>query len=51
MPYGPKGAIVGAGTLAATGFAVASWVIGAVTLLFLGFAVVQLARRAGDLRP
>lgn len=51
MPYGAKGAVGGTGALAATGFAMAGWVIWAVTLIFLGMALVQLVRPRPALRP
>jgi amino acid transporter len=51
MPYGPKASIGTAGIVAATGFSVAGWLVGAVTLLFVGIALVQLARRGRALRP
>jgi hypothetical protein len=51
MPYGPKAAVGGTGLLAATGFAVAGWVVGAITLILLGIALLQLARPAPSQRP
>jgi hypothetical protein len=51
MPYGAKGALGGTGALAATGFGVASWVVGAITLLMLGIALLQLCRRSPAVRP
>lgn len=52
MPYGAKGAVAGSsGALAATGFALAGWVVGAVTLVLLGIAVLQLVRPAAADRP
>jgi len=50
MNYGSTATNIGAPALAATGFAFAGWLIGAVTLLLLGFALMQLARRS-PLRP
>ena len=50
MPYG-TGSTLASGTLAATGFALAGWLVGAVTLLLLGIACMQLARRSPALRP
>jgi hypothetical protein len=52
MPYGAKGAVVGSsGALATTGFAIAGWVVGAITLILLGIAVLQLVRPAAAHRP
>jgi hypothetical protein len=51
MPYGAKGAVGGTAALAATGFGMAGWLIGAVTLIFLGIALIQLVRPAPALRP
>lgn len=51
MPYGAKGAVGGTAALAATGFGVAAWLIGAVTMLLLGIAIIQLVRPAPALRP
>ncbi len=52
MPYGAKGALAGSsGALATAGFAMAGWVVGAVTMILLGIAVLQLVRRAGADRP
>lgn len=51
MPYGAKGAVGGTAALAATGFGVAGWLIGAITMLLLGIAIVQLVRPAPALRP
>lgn len=51
MPYGARGAVGGTAALAATGFGVAGWVIGAITLLLLGIAIVQLVRPSPALRP
>lgn len=50
MPYGAKGA-VGSGALAATGFSMGGWLVGAITLIFLGMALLQLVRRGPALRP
>lgn len=52
MPYGARGAVVGSGgALAATGFALTSWVIGAITMVLLGIAILQLVRRSPAVRP
>ena len=52
MPYGARGAVVGSGgALAATGFAVTGWVIGAITLILVGVALLQLMRRSPAVRP
>lgn len=51
MPYGARGAIGGTGVLAATGFALASWVVGAITLILVGIALVMLMRRSPSVRP
>lgn len=52
MPYGAKGAVVGSsGALAATGFALTGWVIGAITMILLGIALLQLFRPAPADRP
>lgn len=51
MPYGAKGAVGASGALAATGFAVAGWVIGTITLIMVGIAILQLCRRSPALRP
>ena len=51
MPYGPKGAAAGTGILAATGFSVAGWVLGAITLVLVGLALLQLARPGPSTRP
>ncbi|MEY2397347.1 MAG: hypothetical protein QOJ00_521 [Actinomycetota bacterium] len=50
MTYGSAGQLAGTG-LAATGFALGGWLVGAVTLLLLGIACMQLARRSPALRP
>ena len=50
MPYSPKAAMSGT-ALAFTGFALAGWVVGAVTLLFIGIALLQLAKRSPVARP
>lgn len=53
MNYGSttSSANLAGGALAATGFAVAGWLVGAVTLVLLGFAFIQLSRRSPKLRP
>ncbi|MEY2468931.1 MAG: hypothetical protein QOF21_1629 [Actinomycetota bacterium] len=51
MNYGSSAANIGAPALAATGFAFAGWLVGAVTLVLLGFVLMQLARRSPSLRP
>ena len=50
MPYGSKGAI-GVSGLAYTGFAVAGWLVGAITLILMGVALLMLARRSPATRP
>ncbi|MHB8465113.1 MAG: hypothetical protein ACYDH6_09075 [Acidimicrobiales bacterium] len=49
MPYGTKTALPGA--LALTGFALGSWVIAAVTLLFIGITILHLVRQTPAMRP
>jgi hypothetical protein len=49
--YGPTSAAAGTGVLAATGFSVASWILGAITLLLVGIALLQLARPGASQRP
>ncbi len=51
MPYGSAGAVAGTGALAATGFALGGWLVGAVTILLLGIALVQLVRPSPADRP
>jgi amino acid transporter len=50
MPYGSKTAMGGT-ALAFTGFSAAGWIVGAITMIFLGIALVQLARRSPAMRP
>ena len=50
MNYGSASS-VSSTALAATGFALAGWLVGAITLLLLGFVCLQLARRSPSLRP
>lgn len=49
--YGSNGAVVGGTGLAATGMAITGWVIGAITLVLLGIAILQLVRPAPSYRP
>ena len=42
---------LGAGTLAATGYNSLALALGAVTLMFSGISLMQLARRPGKVRP
>lgn len=51
MPYGTNGAVGGTGVLAATGFAMAGWMVGAITLMLVGMALVMLVRRSPAVRP
>jgi len=51
MPYGARVAVGGSGALAATGFALGGWVIGAITLIFLGIAIAQMMRPRYGMRP
>lgn len=51
MPYGTKGAIGGSSVLATTGFALAGWMVGAITLVLLGVALVMLVRPGPAVRP
>jgi hypothetical protein len=52
VPYG-KTTVLGTTLIAlpATGFSVASWLIGAVTLILVGVALLQLARPGASIRP
>ena len=50
MTYGSGGTIAGTG-LAATGFALGGWLVGAITLLLLGVVCMQLVRRSPAVRP
>ena len=50
MTYGSPSTLAG-GTLVATGFAFAGWLVGAITLLLVGIALLQIARRSSPLRP
>ena len=53
MQYGAKGSLGAAGTgaLALTGFAVAGWIVAAITLILAGIALIQLVRRDPAVRP
>lgn len=53
MQYGAKATVGAAGTgvLALTGFAVAGWLVAAITLILVGLALVQLGRRRPATRP
>lgn len=53
MQYGAKASVgvAGTGALAMTGFAVAGWLVAAITLILVGVAMIQLVRRSPALRP
>lgn len=53
MQYGSKASVGAAstGALALTGFAVAGWLVAAITLILAGIAMIQLVRRSPAMRP